>query len=144
MNIIKNIVAASAVLLLTACGPNPGDLGKVINPQTGNFQKYSQWKAANGKSDVYGVVIKHVRVETNEVIGMLGYVALETEPDTKLADIRTAVAKLCDVSEDQVSSQKDDAAHTGEANTTIGGESLRCSYMKRSSDGAGTIILARK
>ncbi len=128
-------------LFLAACGKS--GLADAIDPETGSFQKYKTWKAENGKLEVYGVNLRLINVYKSKTSDKLDTVAMDTESSAKLSEIRNATAKLCHTSSSNLENIENNVVYFGEVKNQIGGDIIRCSYMKRHSDGIGSIVVAR-
>ena len=126
-----------------ACGKGRSGLADAIDPETGSFQKYRTWKAENGKWELYGVDLRNIQVFKSKTSDKLDTAAMDTEATAKLSDIQNATAQLCHASTSQLKNIQNDVVYFGEVRTQIGGDIVDCSYMKRYSDGLGSITMAR-
>jgi hypothetical protein len=143
MNYAKYIVFFCLSLALMACGKGRSGLADAIDPETGSFQKYRTWKAENGKMEIYGVDLRYIQVFKSKTSEKIDTAAMDTESTAKLSAIQNATAQLCHTSTSQLQNIENNVVYFGEVKNQIGGDTIQCSYMKRYSDGIGSITMAR-
>jgi hypothetical protein len=126
-------------IFLSGCGKS--GLADAIDPESGSFTKFKTWKAENGKFEVYGVDIKYIDVRKSEDSDKLDWVGMDTKSSAKLSEIQNATAKLCHASSGKLQNTENSIVYFGEVRNKIGGISYKCMYMKRHSDGVGSISI---
>jgi len=140
---LSNFFILAIALIITACGQGRSGLADAIDPETGTFEKYRAWKAENGKFELYGADIRKIEAWKSETSDKLDSIAISTEATAKLSEIRNATAKLCHTSINNLENTENNVVYFGEVRSQIGSDVVRCSYMKRHSDGLGSITFAR-
>ena len=140
---LTNFLIAALALSITACDQGKSGLADAIDPETGTYQKYRTWKAENGKFELYGADIKSIQIWQSETSDKLDTIAIDTESNAKLSEIRNAAAKLCHTSVNNFENTENNIVYFGKVRSQIGSDIVECSYMKRHSDGLGSITFAR-
>jgi hypothetical protein len=140
---LAKLFIISTVLAMTACGQGRSGLAEAIDPETGSFEKFRAWKAENGKYQLYGVDIRTIRVWKSETSNKLETVAIDTESNAKLSEIRNATAKLCHINVSNLENSENNIVYYGTVRRQLGSDVVECGYSKRHSDGLGSITFAR-
>jgi len=140
---LNNFLILVIALSVTACGQGRSGLADAIDPETGTFEKYRAWKAENGKFELYGAAITSIQVWKSETTDKLDTIAIDTGSNAKLSEMREATAKLCHTSVSNLENTENNVVYFGKVRSQIGSDIVECSYMKRYSDGLGSITLAR-